>query len=70
MAIAAPPVSPAGFPTPDAAMAPARTPGFDERWAAWQARGAAHDRTMRRRMMFAAPILAIGAVSLYVLLLR
>ena len=40
-------------------------PSFDERWAAWQARGAAHDRTVRRRMMFALPILAIVAAVLY-----
>lgn len=42
--------------------------GFEERWAAWQARGAAHDRAVRRRMMFAVPILAIVAAVLYVLL--
>ena len=45
------------------------TPSFDERWAAWQARGAAHDRAVRRRMMFAVPILAIVAAVLYVLLM-
>lgn len=46
------------------------TPSFDEKWTAWQARGAAHDRALRRRMMFAVPILAIVAAVLYVLLVR
>jgi hypothetical protein len=46
------------------------TPGFEERWAAWQARGAARDRAVRRRMMFALPILAIVAAVLFVLLPR
>ena len=25
-------------------------PSFEQRWAAWQARGAAHDRAVRRRL--------------------
>jgi hypothetical protein len=45
--------------------------GFDERWAAWQARGVAHDRAVRRRMAFAAPILIlVGAVVINALLGR
>lgn len=40
-----------------------------ERWAAWQARGVAHDQAVRRRMMFAAPILIV-AIVVAVLLLR
>jgi len=43
---------------------------FEERWTAWIARGAAHDRAVRRRMMVAAPTLAVVAVVSYVLLLR
>lgn len=44
---------------------------FDERWAAWQARGAAHERAVRRRMAIAAPILvAVVAVVMYALLGR
>ena len=40
--------------------------GFDDRWAAWQARGAAHDRAFRRKMTIAAPILIlVAAVLLY-----
>ena len=37
--------------------------GFDERWAAWQAKGAAHDRAVRRKMAIAAPVaIAVAAV--------
>jgi hypothetical protein len=43
---------------------------FEERWAAWQARGVAHDRAVRRKMMIAAPVVAAGVVVLYALLLR
>jgi hypothetical protein len=38
--------------------------------AAWQARGGAHDRAVRRKMMIAAPVVAAGVVVLYALLLR
>ena len=41
---------------------------FDERWAAWQAKGAAHDRAVRRKMAVAAPILiVVAAVVIYML---
>jgi hypothetical protein len=50
--------------------APLATPTFEERWAAWQARGAAHDRAVRRKLAIAAPILAVAAVILYALLVR
>jgi hypothetical protein len=43
---------------------------FDARWAAWQAKGAAHDRAFRRKMAVAAPILAVAALVIYVLLGR
>jgi hypothetical protein len=44
---------------------------FDERWAAWQAKGAAHDRAVRRKIAIAAPILiVIAAVVMYVFLGR
>ena len=45
-------------------------PTFEERWATWQARGAAHDRAARRKVMIAGPILAVLAAILYALLLR
>ena len=38
--------------------------GFEERWAAWQARGAAHDRATRRKLFILAAILALSAVIL------
>jgi len=42
--------------------------GFDERWAAWQARGAAHDRAFRRKLAFATPIvILVAAVLLFAL---
>ena len=44
---------------------------FDERWAAWQARGAAHERAVRRKVAIAAPILlVVAAVLIYALLGR
>jgi small-conductance mechanosensitive channel len=44
---------------------------FDERWAAWQAKGATHDRAIRRKMTIAAPILlVVVAVVMYALLGR
>ena len=46
-------------------------PSFEQRWAAWQARGAAHDRAVRRKMAVATPILiAVAAVVFYLLLGR
>ncbi len=44
---------------------------FDERWAAWQAKGAAHERAVRRKMAIAAPILiVVAAIVIYALLGR
>jgi hypothetical protein len=43
---------------------------FDERWAAWQARGAAHDRAVRRKLALAAPIIVVIAVIVYALVGR
>jgi hypothetical protein len=43
------------------------SPGFAERWAAWEARGVAHDVAFRRKMAFAAPMLLIAAVVLFAL---
>jgi hypothetical protein len=44
---------------------------FDERWAAWQAKGDAHERAVRRKVAIAAPILIVAAgVVIYVLLGR
>jgi hypothetical protein len=41
---------------------------FEERWAAWQAKGAAHERATGRMMVIAVPIVIIAAVAAYVLL--
>jgi hypothetical protein len=35
--------------------------GSEERWAAWVAKGAAHDRLLRRRWLIALPIFAVVA---------
>ena len=40
---------------------------LDERWAAWQARGAAHDRAVRRKMAIAAPIVLTVAAVIFML---
>lgn len=57
---------------PSAAIAsePIQT-SFDERWAAWQARGKAHDRLVRRKIAIVAPVVALlGVAVLYSLSLR
>jgi len=43
---------------------------FEERWAAWAARGASRDLAFRRRVLVAGPILAVVAVVVYFLLVR
>lgn len=39
------------------------TPTADERWAAWLARGAEHDRTLNRRVIVIGSVLAAGVAS-------
>jgi hypothetical protein len=48
-------------------MAGPQAASFDTRWVAWQAKGAAHDRRVRRKMAVAAPILIVVAVVIYLL---
>jgi hypothetical protein len=43
---------------------------FDERWAAWQAKGAAHDRALRRKLALAVPIAIIVFAGIVFALLR
>ena len=43
---------------------------FEERWAAWVARGASRDLAFRRRVRVAAPILAVVAAVVYFLVGR
>jgi hypothetical protein len=38
--------------------------GFPERWAAWQARGAANDRATKRKLFVVAAILVVSAAIL------
>jgi hypothetical protein len=55
---------------------PAGTPllqalSSDERWAAWQAKGATRERAVRRKAAFAAPIVVVVvAVIVYALVGR
>jgi small-conductance mechanosensitive channel len=59
--VAVPPQAAISTAVPEAAS-------FDERWAAWQAKGVAHDRAVRRKMAVALPILiAVAAVVIYLL---
>jgi hypothetical protein len=43
---------------------------FDERWAAWEAKGAASDRAFRRKLAVAAPIVIIIVAIIAFALLR
>ena len=54
-------VQPAGAPLPPHTP---RSTSDDEHWAAWYAKGAAHDRIVRRRMAIALPLLAVVAAVL------
>jgi hypothetical protein len=45
-------------------------PGFEARWTAWRARGEAHERAVRRRLLMLAPLVAVGAAIIYTLVLR
>ena len=38
--------------------------GFADRWAAWQARGAANDRATRRKLFILAAVLILSAAIL------
>lgn len=39
----------------------------EERWAAWLAKGYAHDRAVRRRMAIALPILLAAGLTVFAL---
>jgi hypothetical protein len=54
------------------APAPSHESGvsFDERWAAWVAKGAARDRAFRRKLAVAAPIVIIVVAIIVFALLR
>lgn len=38
---------------------------FEERWAAWQARGAEHDRAVRHKVRIAIPVVVVVIAVLY-----
>ncbi len=47
-----------------------RDPEFDARWAAWLERGAAHERSVRRRFVILVPAAFVVALVVYALLTR
>ena len=47
-----------------------RDPDFDTRWAAWLARGAAHDRAVHRRVIAAVPAALAVALGVYLWFVR
>jgi hypothetical protein len=64
--ISASPAAPAHPP----AEPPGPDPDFEARWTAWRARGEAHERAVRRRLLMLAPLAAVGAAIVYSLVLR
>jgi hypothetical protein len=69
MAIDVPPLAP-----PKGTLvstAASQSASFDARWAAWLAKGAAHDRAVHRKMMLAAPsCVVVAAVIMFAFLGR
>jgi len=64
-------VSTLAVPPQTTSLAVLEAMSVDERWAAWQAKGTAHDRAVRRKIAVAAPLLIVLlAVVIYVLLGR
>jgi hypothetical protein len=43
---------------------------FEARWAAWQVRGRAHERAVRRKLFTIAPVIAAVSTILYVFVNR
>jgi hypothetical protein len=56
-------------PSPPLYVAPAEAT-LDERWDAWRARGAAHDRKVVLRARIALPIAVAVGASIYALFVR
>ena len=50
--------------SPEPIPAPVVDEGFEDRWAAWQARGAANDRATRRKLFIVAAILIFSVALL------
>jgi hypothetical protein len=57
------------MPSIESVETPAGEPSFEERWTAWQARGEAHDREVRRNLIALLPAIGIAAVTVYVVML-
>jgi hypothetical protein len=68
MAVERPPVAALQPSTPVAAQESESS--FDQRWAAWEAKGAAHDRAFRRKLAVAAPIVIVLVAVIVSALLR
>jgi hypothetical protein len=47
-----------------------RNADLDARWSAWVARGAAHERAVRRRLLMALPFLVVLAAIVSAFLVR
>ena len=56
-------------PQPSTSAATLSGTSFEQRWAAWEAKGAAHDRAFRRKLALAAPmVMVIAAIIIFALL--
>ena len=53
--------------SPEPIQAPVVDQGFEDRWMAWQARGAANDRATRRKLIIMAAILLVSVAVLSML---
>ena len=61
MPVEVPPVPPSGSST---APTSSEEKSFEERWAAWQAKGDAQELAFRRKMAVAAPCLIVVAIAI------
>ena len=50
--------------SPEPIHAPVVDQGFEDRWTAWQERGAAHDRATKRKLFIVAAILILSVAIL------
>jgi hypothetical protein len=50
--------------SPEPIPAPVVNQGFEDRWAAWQARGAANDRATKRKLFIMAALLILSVAIL------
>ena len=52
------------FPPIAAPQAP-ELASFEQRWAAWLAKGEAHDRAVRRKLAIGVPVLVVAAAVIF-----